>query len=181
VHLIKNALRGPPSLSVFVYEVIPKARSPPSPFIGFHKNDEWRNAMDKPIVGIVYKLANGKRIRIDVSIDVKELLEQSDRQIRSQKRKDRRYLDFVENVDELDTLPTQPQEDTAALVCMMDRCTHLYASIEKLPKLQRRRILLYFFKRLSLRQIAEMEGVSTTAVADSIKRALVTLKKMLAE
>ena len=57
--------------------------------------------MDKPLVGTPYKLADGKRIRIDVPAPVGELLEELDRQARSQKRKDRRYLDFVESVDEL--------------------------------------------------------------------------------
>jgi len=65
--------------------------------------------MDKPLVGIIYKLADGKRNPIDVPIAVKEAIEEFDRQIRSQKRKDRRYLDFVENMDELDTLPMLPQ------------------------------------------------------------------------
>ena len=137
--------------------------------------------MDKPIVGIIYKLANGKRICIDVSFEVKELLEQSDRQIRSQKRKDRRHLDFVESMDELDTLPMLSQEDTAALVCRIDNCARLYSAINKLPELQRRRLFLYFFKGLNLRQIAELENVSTTAVVNAVERALNSLKKMLNE
>ncbi|TEB07114.1 hypothetical protein Psch_00657 [Pelotomaculum schinkii] len=50
--------------------------------------------MDKPLVTISYKLANGSQISVEVSTAVKELLEQSDRQIRSQRRQDRRHLDF---------------------------------------------------------------------------------------
>ena len=51
--------------------------------------------MDKPFVTITYKLANGSQICVEVSTSVKELLEQSDRQIRSQRRQDRRHLDFA--------------------------------------------------------------------------------------
>ena len=40
---------------------------------------------------IIYKLANGKRVCLNVSIEVKELLEQSDRQTRSQRRQDKAY------------------------------------------------------------------------------------------
>ena len=55
--------------------------------------------MDKPLVTINYKTADGKQICVEVSTAVKELLEQSDRQIRSQGRKDRRYLDYAEYID----------------------------------------------------------------------------------
>jgi len=135
--------------------------------------------MDKPKVGIIYTLANGKRVLIDVTIEVKELLEQSDRQTRSQMRKGRRHLNFVGSMDELDTLPTLPQEDTAALVIKMDSCKRLYTAIGKLPELQQRRLLLYFFQEMNFRQIAELEGVSIATVARTIDRALDTLKKML--
>jgi len=37
--------------------------------------------MDKPLVTIKYKTANGSEICVEVSTSVKELLEQSDRQI----------------------------------------------------------------------------------------------------
>ena len=57
--------------------------------------------MDKPLVKIEYKTANGSRICVEVSTSVKELLEQSDRQIRSQRRQDRRYLDFTPLTDEV--------------------------------------------------------------------------------
>jgi len=135
--------------------------------------------MDKPLVGIIYKLADGKRNCIDVPIPVKEAIDEFDRQIRSQKRKDRRYLDFVENMDELDTLPMLPQVDTAALVIRIDSYNRLYAAIGELPELQRRRLLLYYFKGLNYRQIADLEGVSITAVGRAIERALFTLKKLL--
>ena len=42
----------------------------------------------------ISKNALGGRICVEDSASVKELLEQSDRQIRSQRRQDRRYLDF---------------------------------------------------------------------------------------
>ena len=94
--------------------------------------------MDKPTVGIVYKLANGKQISIDVSIEVKELLEQTDKQIRSQGRQDRRRLIFVESVDELESVHTQPQEDIANFVNRMDSYKLLYTVIDKLSEVQRR-------------------------------------------
>jgi RNA polymerase sigma factor (sigma-70 family) len=137
--------------------------------------------MDKPLVEIIYQLANGKRIRIEVSVEVKSLLEQTDRQIRSQRRQDRRYLDFVESMDELDTLPMQSQEDIADLINRMDSYKWLYTAINELPESQRRRLCLYYLQGLTYRQIAEMEGVGFKTVSRSITRALDTLKKLYTE
>lgn len=135
--------------------------------------------MDKPNVGIIYQLADGKQIRLDVSIEVKNLLEQTDRQIRSQGRQDRRYLDFVGSVDELDTLKTQPQEDTESLVIKMGEYQQLYSAIDKLPEVGRRRLLLHYVHNLTHRQIAELEGVNQSAIGQSIKRAITELQKHL--
>ena len=137
--------------------------------------------MDKPKVGIIYKLANGKRILIDVTVEVKELLEQSDRKIRSQRRQDKRHLDFVESMDELDTLPAQPQRDIADLVIMMDSHTKLYAAMEKLSEVHRHRVYLYHFCGLTCREIADIEKVHHTTVSRSLQQALKALKSHLTE
>jgi len=137
--------------------------------------------MDKPKVGIIYKLANGKRILIDVTVEVKELLEQSDRKIRSQRRQDKRHLDFVESMDELDTLPAQPQSDIADLVIMMDSYSKLYAAMDRLSEVHRRRVYLYHFCGLTCRDIADIEKVHHTTVSRSLQQALKALKGYLAE
>ena len=55
--------------------------------------------MYKPLVTIKYKTVNGSEICVEVSTPVKELLEQSTRQIQSQRRQDRRYLDYTDFID----------------------------------------------------------------------------------
>lgn len=138
--------------------------------------------MDKSFVTITYKTANGKRICVEVSTSVKELLEQSDRQIRSQRRQDRRYLDYVDFIDDLtDTAMNYPQEDTADLVIRMESCRRLYKAINQLSEGQRRRLLLHFADNLTYRQIADLEGVNQSTVGRSIKRALTQLHKHLAD
>ena len=59
--------------------------------------------MEKQFVPINYKTAVGKEICVTVTVEVKELLAQSDRQIKSQRRQDRRHL--TEYIDSL--TPTQ--------------------------------------------------------------------------
>lgn len=138
--------------------------------------------MEKSLVTITYKTANGNRVYVEVSTPVKELLEQSDRQIRSQRRQDRRHLDHMDFIDGLtDAAMNDPQADTADLVMKMESYRQLYTAIGKLPEVQRRRLLLHFAENLTYRQIAELEGINPFAVSHSIKRALIQLKKYLTD
>lgn len=138
--------------------------------------------MDKPFVAITYKTADGKRICVEVSTPVKDLLEQSDRQIRSQRRQDRRHLDYMDFIDGLtDAAMNYPQEDAADLLIRMESYRQLYAAVNRLSTTQRRRLLLHFSDNLSYRQIADLEGVNQSAVGYSIKRALQQLYKYLSD
>lgn len=135
--------------------------------------------MDKPLVKIEYKTATGSRICVEVSTSVKELLEQSDRQIRSQRRQDRRYLDFTPLTDEvLEISLLGVYEDTADLLERMERNARLHKAIGKLTEVQRRRLSLYYFEGLTYSQIAKLEGVSHRAVIYSIEQALKQLKTL---
>ena len=126
--------------------------------------------MDKPLVKISYKLANGSQICVEVSTSVQELLEQSDRQIRSQRRQDRRHLDFKVSTDGNSDSPLLPTyEDTADLLERMERDAWLHKAIDKLTEIQRRRLYLHFFRGLTYKQIAKLENVNRRAVAYSIR------------
>ena len=134
--------------------------------------------MDNPSIEIIYKLANGKRVRIDVTIEVKELLEQADRQIRAQRRQDRRYLDFFENVDELES-HTASLDDIVNNIIKADSYRELYSAVSTLPKTQRKWVHLYYGKKLTFQQIAEIEGIHHTTVMRVIKQARKMLRKRL--
>ncbi len=136
--------------------------------------------MDKPFVTITYKTADGKQLCVEVSTSVKELLEQSDRQIRSQRRQDRRHLAYIDFAGSLtDRAIDYPQEDAADFIIRMESYERLYAEINQLSEAQRRRLLLHFVDNLTHRQIAELEGVNQAAIGRSIKRALKQLYKHL--
>ena len=137
--------------------------------------------MDNPTVGIMYKLANGKQISVNVSIEVKELLEQTDRKIRSQGRQDRRRLNFVENVDEVESVHMQFQEDTADIVIRRDSYNRLHAAIEKLSEVHKRRIYLHHFCGLTCREIALIENAPQSTVSRSLQRAREILKGYIGE
>ncbi len=138
--------------------------------------------MDNSLITIIYKTADGSEICVEVSAPVKDFLEQSDRQIRSQRRQDRRYVDYMDFTDGF-TQPniSNPQPDIACLLIKMERYEHLYSAFRQLTKIQRQRLQLHFVQNLSYSQIAEIEGVHLAAVSRSIKLAINKLQKLLAE
>lgn len=134
--------------------------------------------MENTFVTILYKLADGKHICVEVSLEVKSLLEQADRQIRSQRRQDRRrHAEYVDGLT--DTATISPHEDFADLVNRMDSYKRLHAAIGKLSGIQRRRVHLHYFNGLTCRQIADLEGVGFSSVARALARAVEQLKTIL--
>lgn len=138
--------------------------------------------MDKPLVTIEYKINSTKTISIEVSTSVKEVIEQTDRTIRSQRRQDRRRIDFTPLTDEFLELSVRAaSEDTAVLYEQIERNERLYAAIDKLTEVQKRRVSLYYFRGLNQREIAEMEGVGKASIGHSLALALKQLNRILAE
>jgi DNA-directed RNA polymerase specialized sigma24 family protein len=136
--------------------------------------------MEEPLITIIYKLADGKRIRIEVTSEVEDALEQSERQIRSQRRQDRRYLIYTGFIDEFDDQTmAAPHEDTADLLIRVDSYHQLYAALNKLSAIQRRRLEMCYLDGLTYRCIAEVENVSHNAVIKSVKQAIDILCKHL--
>ena len=55
----------------------------------------------------------------------------------------------------------------------------LYQAIDKLPKVQRRRVMLYYFYGLTYEKIAEIEGCTVHSVFVALERAKEKIKKFL--
>jgi RNA polymerase sigma-70 factor (ECF subfamily) len=130
-------------------------------------------------IEILYTLAAGERICLTVTVEVKDLLEQADRQIRSQRRQDRRHIDFAAYTDgESENLMCIPQNDPAELLERKESYGQLHDAITRLTKIQRRRLHMYFFEDMTYRQIAEIEGVGYKAVARSVAQAVEALRRL---
>lgn len=105
--------------------------------------------MDKSFVTIEYKINSTKTISIEVSASVKEVIEQTDRTVRSQRRQDRRRIDLTPLTDEFLELSVRTSsEDTAVLYEQIERNERLYAAMDKLTEPQRRRIYFILFSRI---------------------------------
>ena len=136
--------------------------------------------MDKKLIPIKYITAEGKWICVDVSKAVKELLEQSDRQIRSQRRQDRRHHTEYRK-DMIESIAIYPHEDYADLIHQMDINRKLHIAISKLPDVQQRRLRMYYFSGLTCMEIAKYEDVHHSTVVRSLAQARKTLSIYLSK
>ena len=138
--------------------------------------------MEQTLVTIEYKPVGGKRISVDVSPEVKEVLEETDRKLRFQGRQDRRHLYAGEYIDGVtETTAVHTQEDIADYVIRMDRYQQLYTTMETLTPAQRRRVRLYFFAGMTYRKIGDMEGVSHKTIHCSVVQAKEKMRKYIDE
>ena len=71
-------------------------------------------------------------------------------------------------------LPTEPMEEGVYRKILSDQ---LHTAISKLPAIQRRRLLLYYFGEFTYEQIAQMEGCTKRAVKFSVDIAIQKLKE----
>lgn len=89
------------------------------------------------LVTIDYKINSTKNITIEVSNSVKEVLEQTTRQIQSQRRQDRRRIDFTPLTDEfLEISVRAASPDTAVLYEQIERNERLYVAMGTLTEIQ---------------------------------------------
>ena len=138
--------------------------------------------MGQTLVTVEYKPIGGKRISVEVTPEVMQVLEETDRKLRSQGRQDRRHLDSREYIDGVsDTTDIYPQEDIADLVIRMNRYNQLYAAMKTLTARQQRRVYLYYFAGLTYREIGEMEGVGFKTIHDSVNHAKQKMRKYIDE
>ena len=64
-------------------------------------------------------------------------------------------------------------------VCAKIANDELHNAIAKLPEVQKRRLILYYFAELTFEQIADAEGCSHPAIIKSVNAALKNLKNFL--
>ena len=133
-------------------------------------------------VTIEYKINSSKKITIEVSSDVNKVLEQTDRTVHSQRRQDRRHIDFTPMTDEFLELSLRTaSEDTSAIYEKMERNEELYSAVEQLSEIQKRRICLYYFLGKNQHEIAKLEKVNDSAIGRSLVLARKQLKRILEE
>lgn len=119
-------------------------------------------------------------VETEVSYDTFLSLHDFNKKQHSQSRSDRRHLERTEQTEiSLNTksLIKVLSMDESAIRNIENK--NLYKAISKLPPIQQKRLKMYYFGGLKLREIADYENCSHQAVHKSIKRALMKLRVML--
>lgn len=128
-----------------------------------------------------YKLADGRIVKVRVSVSVREALEFFDRQSKNLAKKERWHSVSLQPNDFFDASVAVIQDEVAELVERADDHVYLKDAIASLPPIQRRRLLLHFMDELTYQEIAEKEHVSHWAIGKSIRTALRALRDVLKE
>ena len=92
---------------------------------------------------------------------------------------DRHYERSEQTEESINRRAIRPQEPIEETVSQQIEIEALHRAIARLPEIQRRRLVLYFFGELTYSQIAEMEGCTIMPVKRSIDAAIKKLKNFL--
>lgn len=91
-----------------------------------------------------------------------------------------RHIEHLEQTDEFLFHRMQDKKvNIEEEVILKIRNEHLYQAILSLPSIQRRRVIMYYFKGMTLKEISKIERCSIRAIKYSIDIALVKLKEKL--
>lgn len=115
----------------------------------------------------------GLEQNIEIEQDVFVVIKNSQKNVSSQARQDRRYglCAFDESIGEINIV-----DDTAETDELIEQ---LYYYFDELTDVQQRRVDMYYFKNIKLEDIAANEDSSVPAVHYSLKQAIKKLKNFL--
>ena len=107
---------------------------------------------------------------IELEKDVYDAINDSQTQISSRARKDRRYglCSFDESIGEADIIDDSAQTE--------ELLKKVWEHMSELTELQQRRIHLYYIEKKTLKEIADMEGSALQSVHESIVSPINNLK-----
>lgn len=94
---------------------------------------------------------------------------------------DRHIEHFEQTEQSLNRRACAKAESVEEIVLRNIEYEQLHQAIATLTETQQRRLTLYYFRGLTYKRIAEMEGCSVSAVGDSISAAMENIKKILSK
>lgn len=135
---------------------------------------------NKKVYKIKFKNFENKLLSIDVSEEIFKEFNKFELNDLSQMNEFDRHIEHSALTEiTLNKRIIKKQRSVEEIVVKKLENEKLHKAILQLPTIQRRRIVLYFFKNLNLKEIAIKENVSIRAIQYTIKIALKNLKKFL--
>jgi len=132
----------------------------------------------QPYITVIYTLADGKKIQVEVTLDVAAVLRETDNKLLALLKQDKRYIDFTE-LDGCEGKLLYAPEGPDDMVERLEGYAQLHKALDSLTAVQRRRVKARFFGEQSYTEIARREGVRESAVRSSVNNALKKLQKIL--
>ncbi len=137
---------------------------------------------DTPKFYISFKDSCGEDILMEIEKEIFDAFNRFELNDLSQMNKVSRHYEHSELSDEsLNRRATKVQETVEETVIRRIEDEKLREAISKLPDLQRRRLVLYYFYDMKLKDIAELEGCKYQQIQKSINKAKIKIKKYLEE
>lgn len=125
----------------------------------------------QPYITVIYTLADGQRIQVQVTLDVGAVLRETDNKLLALLKQDKRYIDFIE-LNGCEGKLLHPPEELDDIVVRLEGYAQLHKALDSLTTIQRRRVKSRFFEERSNTDIARNEGVHESTVRASISEAL---------
>lgn len=126
-----------------------------------------------------YFVKNDIQIEIDDDIfEIIELYRRKEHAYRERIRRNKAYYSLDCN-DGIELSAIKKTKTPEVIFFENEIKSILYSAIEKLPKIQAERIILYYFQEMSYEEIAKLQNVHRTAVSKSIAIGLKNLKNIL--
>lgn len=117
---------------------------------------------------------------LEINEDIYQLLNQFELEDLSYINEQQRHYEFSESSNEyLYSKKAEPDQTLDNTIQKLLDAQQLHIAIQKLPKIQQKRLKMYYFGGFTLLQIAIKEGCSKVAVKYSIDAAISNLKKIL--
>lgn len=131
-------------------------------------------------VSINYRLADGKQVPVDVSPEVARFLKSEEKRERTRRRDDRRFLDKDGYVDgETELLLHDLGESVLQEVEHKERAALVNGAIKRLRSRHRNYVHAYYFKGMTLQEIADIEGLNRATVGRVLQKAVAHLRAIL--
>lgn len=137
-------------------------------------------ATSEPHYFIEFKDGSGTEHCLEIEKPLFELFDQFELDDLLRLNEVDRHLDMREPANVPIEESEQSSKQSAELIVLRElESEALHSAIMKLPQLQRKRLILYYYGELDDRQIALIEGCSQSAVSQTISLAIKNLKKFL--
>ena len=129
---------------------------------------------------IAFEDGEGESHRFEISRELYEAFDKFELEDLRYLNEVSRHTDFTELTEQFfESYADSHAESIEEIVFRKFRKKQLHKAMGKLPKKQKRRLILHYFYDMTYKEIAEIEGCSVRAAEYSLNKAIKSLKKIL--